>query len=314
MFCVGSINLDFYQFNNEIQSFLGGSACTTAFYLSHLLNPKEYLVQLVGLVGSDKNGKLITTELEHKIFDTKHVKVWDGVSGSSVIVLDEKCERTITRLKSVNSNISNYLKEKEIQEILKNQFIHVKGPRDALDALFETNSNIFSTDLSGIITGIEPKEFQQWIKTIIGKGQIEFLTANEEEWSILAYLIGFTDSKDHFLKDVTDSQTEIIRGMLKVFHSKVACIKRGKKGASVITDSEVHHVNAFPVKVVDTTGAGDAFNAGFICSYLMQQPIKECAIHGVALGSLKCTVLGAQSIQISLQELDTFIKKHQKEM
>jgi len=313
-FSVGSINLDFYQFDSGVQTFLGGSACTTAHFLSNLLNPKEYALHLVGLIGSDENGKQILTQFQHKNFDSSKVKIWNGVSGSSVIVLDDRCERSITRLKSVNANLSEYLKEQEIQETLKAQLIHLKGSREALGILFEINPQIFSADLSGIINGIEPKDFQQWIKNIIGKGSIEFLTANEEEWSLLAYLIGFTDTKDHFLKDTIDPQTEIIRGMLKVFHSKVACIKRGKKGASVISETEVYHAKAFPVKVVDTTGAGDAFNAGFICAYLMRLPIKECVIHATALGSLKCTVLGAQSVQISFPELKSFIEKHRNEI
>lgn len=61
--------------------------------------------------------------------------------------------------------------------------------------------------------------------------------------------------------------------------------KRGAAGASVQSGGTRHDAPAVPVSVVDTTGAGDAFNAGFLHAWMSGEPVTACLRAGTALGA-----------------------------
>jgi sugar/nucleoside kinase (ribokinase family) len=64
--------------------------------------------------------------------------------------------------------------------------------------------------------------------------------------------------------------------VFKNYGAGVVIIKQGKDGAFVLTDKGGFIVPAYPAKVVDTTGAGDNFVAGFICGLLRNQNLDKC--------------------------------------
>ena len=65
----------------------------------------------------------------------------------------------------------------------------------------------------------------------------------------------------------------------------IAILKEGAKGSRWITPNGDIHVRAEPVKVVDTTGAGDAFNGGFLWAWLKGEPPERCLAAGGAVGA-----------------------------
>lgn len=75
-------------------------------------------------------------------------------------------------------------------------------------------------------------------------------------------------------------------------HFNVVAIKAGVNGAYCLSGSALHHRQAEKVKVLDTTGAGDAFNAGFIDRWLSDRAIEECLASGVAAGTRVVQVIG----------------------
>jgi sugar/nucleoside kinase (ribokinase family) len=72
----------------------------------------------------------------------------------------------------------------------------------------------------------------------------------------------------------------------------VVALKSGAQGAWVSSRAGFHHAAAKKVPVVDTTGAGDAFNAGFIDAWLRREDEKLCLEAGVAAGSLAVQAAG----------------------
>lgn len=80
-----------------------------------------------------------------------------------------------------------------------------------------------------------------------------------------------------------EAETGLLRklGMAEPF-SKLTVIKQGQDGATAVTDDGAVHVPAMAADVVDTTGAGDAFNAAFLSAWLADKPIKACLKFGNA--------------------------------
>jgi sugar/nucleoside kinase (ribokinase family) len=63
-------------------------------------------------------------------------------------------------------------------------------------------------------------------------------------------------------------------------------VKQGVKGASAIVDGHEYHAATTPVQVVDATGAGDCFNAGFLYGLYHGYPIEACLHFGNICGGL----------------------------
>ncbi len=89
----------------------------------------------------------------------------------------------------------------------------------------------------------------------------------------------------------------------------VIVVKRGKEGATVHAKDVDLAVPAVKVKVIDTVGSGDSFDAGFLHGYLNGMPLLECARIGSICGSLKTRAAGGIAGQVSLDELQTLLKK-----
>jgi sugar/nucleoside kinase (ribokinase family) len=67
--------------------------------------------------------------------------------------------------------------------------------------------------------------------------------------------------------------------------ARVAVVKMGARGALVATGREAFRVPAVKARVVDATGAGDSFNAGFLACYLRGGSLPECVKNGAAAGA-----------------------------
>ncbi len=95
------------------------------------------------------------------------------------------------------------------------------------------------------------------------------------------------------------------RELLKYLRAKAVFVKLGSRGSAVITsDGRVVGVPPFKVsRVVDTTGAGDGFNAGAIFGLLRGLKPPEAARVGNALGAYVCSGLGARHLPKDLRDL-----------
>lgn len=90
--------------------------------------------------------------------------------------------------------------------------------------------------------------------------------------------------------------------------SKIVAVKLGPKGCYVKSIEEAFHKKSLNYPVLDTTGAGDAFDSGFTYGYLINESLTKCALIGVISSNICVTKLGAQS-SASKDELDAILKK-----
>ncbi len=77
---------------------------------------------------------------------------------------------------------------------------------------------------------------------------------------------------------------------------RVVVARLGAEGALWVTPAQRGHVPAFPAAVVDTLGAGDAFNSGFIYAALADSDLPDCVRWGNAVAAIKITRAGARGL------------------
>ena len=74
--------------------------------------------------------------------------------------------------------------------------------------------------------------------------------------------------------------------------ARVVVVKRGAQGAIVATGNETFAVPAVKAQAIDTTGAGDSFNAGFLAAFLRGASLAQCAAKGAQAGARAVTAVG----------------------
>ncbi len=86
-------------------------------------------------------------------------------------------------------------------------------------------------------------------------------------------------------------------------------VKDGGNGAYACAGEEIIHAPAIAVQAVDTTGAGDCFNAGFIKAWLDGLPVLECLRWGNVVGGLSTTVRGGTARAIRSEDVQHWLAR-----
>jgi sugar/nucleoside kinase (ribokinase family) len=96
-----------------------------------------------------------------------------------------------------------------------------------------------------------------------------------------------------------------LESALRALHTTRTTVvaKIGAAGAIALQDDRVLRVAPPPIQGIDTTGAGDSFNAGFLHAWLDGQPLQASMRAGVACGSLSTRALGGTTAQPTGEEL-----------
>lgn len=126
---------------------------------------------------------------------------------------------------------------------------------------------------------------------------VDFLTPNETE-----------------LKAVTSGLPEDAGVEERVRHlvggsGRVVVHKRGADGAYIGTRDGIEHVPGFSVRAVDTTAAGDTFNAGLAAGLAMGWPLRDAVRLANAAGALAVTAYGAQEGMPSLEQAQALMAR-----
>ena len=119
-------------------------------------------------------------------------------------------------------------------------------------------------------------------------------------------------ASEYFARTFTGEQ-DLDRALLKLakYQAKVTGITLGAGGSIFYDNGEIRRFPIFPAPVVDTTGAGDSFHAGFAFRYLQTQDIAVCARFASAVAAIKCGKLGARAGLPTLEQVETFLKEQE---
>lgn len=83
----------------------------------------------------------------------------------------------------------------------------------------------------------------------------------------------------------------------------------GNRGCYYIADGRVRHMPAFPVKAVDTTGAGDTFHGAFLAHWIRGSCLEDCLRFAAAAAALKCMKYGGRAGIPDHRAVEAFLMK-----
>jgi sugar/nucleoside kinase (ribokinase family) len=84
-------------------------------------------------------------------------------------------------------------------------------------------------------------------------------------------------------------------------------VKDGSDGAYACQGDDILHAGAINVTPIETTGAGDCFNAGFLKAWLDGQPVQECLRWGNIVGGLSTLALGGTGYKVTIEEVKKWL-------
>ena len=90
----------------------------------------------------------------------------------------------------------------------------------------------------------------------------------------------------------------------------ISVIKVGEMGSYLVTPNRITHIPAFPVKVIDTVGAGDAYNAALLLSLCQNKSLRVASFRGSAAGALACKGAGSLTSHFTFKEIDSLINSN----
>ena len=257
----------------------GGSVANTMSGIAYLKGAPSF----IGKINSDSFGEIYKKSLEDINVKFSYVhKNEDLSTGASIILITPDSERTMCTYLGISSHLS----ENDINEnnITNNELIFLEGylwDKGTSEKMFKHTINIakknkvkITMSLSDVFCVNRHKEdFYNLLKN-----DLDILIGNENEINEL------TDKKN-----LLDS----INQLKKL--NKLIVITRSEKGSLAIKDNEIISCNSEKVdEIVDLTGAGDLFAAGFLKEYLEKSDIKKCLMTGSMLASKIIQKIGAR--------------------
>jgi sulfofructose kinase len=276
-------------------SMQGGGPVPTAMATLARLGLK---VAYIGKVGDDPEGKFIKAELEKegvntdylmvdKIGKTSHAFIWvDKGSGKRTVALDK------TKSNHVERNEFTFMNS------IFTRFLHLDARQPEIDIFLSRWAKKLgaevSLDVGSLRSGVE-SVFPFVDHLIVSK----------------RFACGFTG--------LTDPFSACERLMKEGFETVVVTI--GEDGCVYASarkprmsggQNQVLRSPGFPVRVVDTTGAGDVFHGAFIYGLLNKWDLEKTAQFACATAAMKCTKLGGRAGIPSLVEVTNFIRSFRR--
>jgi len=236
-------------------------------------------VQSAGAVGSDRLGDVLVAELDRFGVDCTHLVRRDGVQ-TSATVLPIRPTGERPALHVIGANGSYGLDDVPWEAIEAADFLHLGGP-EFIGPEAATEILRFCRE-HGTRTSMD----------ILADGWPELLEMIAPALEHVDYLL----PNDDQAKKLTGREdvVEAARALLERGVGLVA-VTRGAEGSLVVAEGEVVPVRAFEVEVVDTTGCGDAYSAGFLRGLSMGRRPEEAALLGSACASLVAQGLGTDA-------------------
>lgn len=267
---------------------LGSSTAICACGISRLGLKTGFL----GKVGEDKFGELVLESLNNYKINTDSVIIDGHINTGITISLSMQKDRALITYPGSIEELS--FSDIDLSLVRNTRHIHV-GSYFLQNKLREDLPKLFAyARENGVTTSLD----SGWDDT------------GNWDYGIFEVL----KHTDIFFPNEVEAQNITRRGnimeALEILscNARVAVIKCGAKGAIAKQAGVIRSREPYDMKPVDTTGAGDSFNAGFIYGFLNGNDLDTCMMYGNACGSISVTRVGGASACASLDEVLELVK------
>ena len=260
---------------SQISMIGGGAAANTACWLG--FTGKK--VSFVGRVGDDAAGKQFIADLDRFHVDHGDLALAGATTGIVVVLVDKKGERTMFPDSGANGRMAteDLLSLKDVSGVLLSGYSLYNSKttdviREMASAIRDAHVPlIFDPASVGPMRNFGRENVIQFIK------EVDCLILNRDE--------------ARFLSGVDD-----VKEALKILHESVptVVVKMGSEGAIGISRGAIFESPSTALHVIDTTGAGDAFAAGFLPHWLESKDLSRALKSGNQLAGECVAILGAR--------------------
>ena len=300
---VGSINLDLVAgaeripqegetiTGNSFTTFSGGKGANQAVAAAKLGHP----VSMIGCVGDDAFGEQLRKGLREANVDTAYINTVEGSSGIALITTGSRGENSIVVVPGANGKLTPQVLEGAADMLRGAGFLlaQLEIPLETVECLSQF------AERHDIPFMLDPAPARPLPPSLLGRST--WLTPNETETAALLKTPSGEDgdafaAADRFLAAGVDN----------------VLLKLGSQGCVVAQRSKPKvRIPAFSVDAVDTTAAGDAFNAGFAVAMLRGYTIPRSAVFASAVAAISVTRRGAQTSMPKATEVEDFLREQQ---
>src|SRR6185503_5333938 len=299
---VGSINLDLVArahhiprpgetiIGSDFQTFYGGKGANQAVAAAKLGHPTF----MVGNVGDDSFGSELRQALKDVGVKTDGVKTVPGSSGVALITIGSGGENNIVVVPGANALLTPDQLEEAAPVLRQAGFIlaQLEIPLDTVEYLGEFAAK------NEIPLMLDPAPARDLPAALLKN--VNWLTPNESETEILV--------KADVRGDDPASTSSAAEQLLASGPQHVL-LKLGAHGCFIAErDKPQQVIPAFPIKAVDSTAAGDAFNAAFAVGLLRGESPSESARFACAVAAISVSRHGAQPSMPTLEEVEAFLE------
>ena len=259
---------------------MGSSAAITACGAARL----GLRVAFAGVVGDDEFGRFMLQAMQERGIDT-HACIVDPVVPTGIsVILSHPQDRAILTF----AGTMPLLRREQIDDALLRQARHLHlSSYFLLDVLRPDAPDLFAhAHRLGLTTSLDTNWDPRGEWDVSGMlPHVDILLPNETE------ALAFTQ------KEYLGAAVDALAGQVPIL-----AVKRGPRGGLARAGTREATADILPVEVVDTTGAGDSFNAGFLFGHLRDLGLEQSLALACACGSLSTRAAGGTSAQPTLDE------------
>lgn len=271
---------------------IGGCASNAAMDLARL----GVKVGVVGCVGQDAFGRFVIETLQREGIDTSTIRQLDdvGTSGTLIINVEGEDRRFIH---TIGANARITAKDIPLEQVRQAKVLYLGGYL--------------------LMPGLEAEDLAELFRQARAAGVVTMLDivlpGAGDHWRALAPVLAETDI---FLPN--NDEAEVITGtadpcrqaeLFREAGAKTVVITCGSAGTILAAEGLCVKADVYPVSYVGATGAGDAFDAGYIAGLLAGGDPIECLRWGSALGASCVRSIGATESVFTREEAQEFMRR-----
>lgn len=294
---IGSLNMDLVvevdsppqvgetKFGKSVRFIPGGKGANQAVALAKL----GAFTTMVGAVGNDAFGNQMMKAMEQVNVDMSRVKQLDDASTGVASILLTEGDNSIIVISGANALCSTEDVDRHEDAIAQADLVllQLEIPLETVAQAIRTAKRLDKTVV------LNPAPARQLPPELLRN--VDYITPNRLE---LAALCSMDVTDETLIEAMKALQGQGVRNIITTL---------GSKGCAYLNqDGEFGLIPGYHVEVVDTTGAGDAFNAGLAYSLAVGQPLSEAVAFAGKVSALSVTKFGAQGGMPMLKEVMNF--------